>query len=57
MTSTEVEALRQRVQNRAELYCSRGMDPLKVETLLDEVHSALRYMEAILHACREKGTQ
>lgn len=42
MTQVQLTALIQRVQKRVDLYTERGMDPLKVETLLDDVHRALR---------------
>jgi hypothetical protein len=48
MTSEQVEDLRRRVQDRASLYTVDGMDPLKVESLLDEVNLALRELGIIL---------
>jgi hypothetical protein len=37
-----------RVQERGALYTERGMDPLKVEDLLDDVYQALREMQAMI---------
>jgi hypothetical protein len=42
MTQAELDALITRVQKRAELYTRHGIDPFKVENMLDDVHRALR---------------
>jgi|HubBroStandDraft_6_1064221.scaffolds.fasta_scaffold1326951_2 hypothetical protein len=49
MTSREVEELRRRVQDRAALYTTGEVDPIKMECLLDEVNVALRHLLVILH--------
>jgi hypothetical protein len=41
LTQEEIDRLALRVQDRAGLYTEQGVDPLKMESLLDEVHGAL----------------
>jgi len=47
MTQDEVFELMTQVQNRAALYTSNGVDPLKMEDLLDRVYRALREMHTL----------
>lgn len=50
-TRREFQLLRQldmRVQDRAALYGPEGIDPMKVESLLDEVHMRLCSAAALL---------